>query len=134
MLTLTLVTPQKRLLVNQEIEEIFVPGELGEMNILPGHAPLLSTLAVGPLKYRLKGSNEVKVVAISWGFVEVNADLVNILAETAETPEQIDVERAKDAYKRSVERLNMAGLGGNEMEKLQRKQERAKLRVEIANQ
>lgn len=134
MLTLTLVTPQKKLLVNQEIEEIFVPGEMGEMNILPGHAPLLSTLAVGPLKYRLAGSSSLKTVAISWGFVEVNADMVNILAETAEASEQIDLERAKDAYKRSEERLNMAGLGESEMVKWQRKQERAKLRVEIANQ
>jgi F-type H+-transporting ATPase subunit epsilon len=104
MFTLTMVTPEKKLLVGQEIEEVFVPAHRGELNVLPGHAPLMSTLRAGVLKYRLKGDSTVHHVAISWGYCQVNPFGVSVLAETVETPEEIDVARAEVSFKEAEQR------------------------------
>ena len=55
MFKLTIVTPEKRILVGQEVEEVTVPAFKGELNILPGHAPLMTTLETGVMKWKLKG-------------------------------------------------------------------------------
>ena len=68
---LTLVTPEKKLITDLEIDEIIVPGHNGQLDILPGHAPLLTTLQEGVLQYREKGTSEKKGVAVSWGYCEV---------------------------------------------------------------
>jgi F-type H+-transporting ATPase subunit epsilon len=104
MFNLTMVTPEKKLLVGQEIEEVFVPAHQGELNVLPGHAPLMSTLRAGVLKYRLKGESTFNHVAISWGYCQVNPFGVSVLAETVETPEEIDVARADAALKEAEQR------------------------------
>src|SRR5688572_3427338 len=96
---LTLVTPEKKLLSDVEIEEVFVPGFRGVLNILPGHAPLVTTLETGILRYRLKGQTELKPVAVSWGYCEVSPRGVTVMAETAERPDEIDEERALAAWK-----------------------------------
>jgi len=133
MFTLTLVTPEKKLVAGQEIEELFVPGYLGELNILPGHAPLLTTLGTGIVRYRVKGESKPHAVAISWGYAQVNPLGVNILAETAERPDEVDVERAKATQKEVEERLAKQNEEPEAIEKLQRKLERARVRLEVAN-
>lgn len=133
MFTLTLVTPEKKLVAGQEIEELFVPGYLGELNILPGHAPLLTTLGTGVVRYRVKGEPKLHACAISWGYAQVNPLGVNILAETAETPSEIDVERAKTTLKESEDRLAKQNEEPEAIEKLQRKIERARARLDVAN-
>lgn len=130
MLKLTLATPTKKLLYDAEIEEIFVPAQKGELNILPGHSPLLTTLVTGVMAYRLKGETELKKVVISWGFLEVMGDTVSVLAETAEAKEEIDKDRAKKAYAEAQKRLSQAGLGESELVKYQRKLERAQVRLD----
>jgi F-type H+-transporting ATPase subunit epsilon len=131
MLKLTIVTPSKRLVVDQPVEEVFAPAEMGEINVLPGHAPLLTTLTTGVLKYRKVGDQKPSLVVISWGFCEVSNDKINILAETAEKEEEIDQERARAAYQEAQKRMNDAGLGGSELEKVQRKLERAQMRMNV---
>lgn len=131
-LKLTLVTPEKKLLAETEVEEIFVPGFRGELNILPGHAPLMTTLSTGVVKYRLKGSTDLKSVIVSWGYCEVNPQGVVVLAETAERPEDIDEERALAAWKLAAERLASPELDEEERAKLMRKQQRADLRRTVA--
>lgn len=132
MFKLTLVTPQKKLVTDIEIDEVFVPAFAGELNILPGHAPLMTTLQTGVLKYRIKGSNKLKPVAISWGYCEVFPSGVNILAETAETPEEIDKERTLRARKRAEEFLVEGQLSIDDVEKFQRKYIRSLIRSEVA--
>jgi F-type H+-transporting ATPase subunit epsilon len=127
-LKLTLVTPEKKLLTDVEVEEVFVPGYRGELNILPGHAPLMTTLSTGLLKYRLKGSSELKPIIVSWGYCEVNPDGVLVLAETAERPEDVDQDRALAAWKLATERLDSGELDPANIEKFRRKRERAELR------
>jgi F-type H+-transporting ATPase subunit epsilon len=110
MFTFTLVTPQKKLLTDVEIEEVIVPAFKGQLNILPGHAPVMTTLTAGTLKVRTKGSATFKSAAISWGYCEVNPAGVSVLAETAEWPEEIDKARAESQIKIAEQRLQDAGL------------------------
>jgi len=93
-----------RLLVNEQVDEVEIPGTEGYFGVLPGHTPLLSTLQVGELWYR-QGS-EKHYLSIAFGFVEVQPDRVTILAQTAEAAAEIDRARAEAAKKRAEERLS----------------------------
>ena len=99
---LEIVTPS-RLLVKDAAEEAQVPGVSGYLGILPGHAPLITELAVGVLTYKASGATHT--LSVAWGFMEVLPDKVTILAEAAEHPQEIDVERAQKAKGRAEQRL-----------------------------
>jgi len=130
MFTLTLVTPQKKLLTDAPVEEIIVPAFRGQLNILPGHAALMTTLQAGVLKVRLQGENQFKSAAISWGYCEVHSKGVNVLADTAEWPEMIDKKRAEEQYKVAQTRLQEAGLTPDDYVLAQRKLEKEGARLE----
>jgi F-type H+-transporting ATPase subunit epsilon len=99
---LEIVTPT-RLLVKDSAEEAQIPGVSGYLGILPGHAPLISELGVGEITYKTNGV--AHTLSVAWGFVEVLPDKVTILAEAAEHPQEIDIERAQKAKGRAEERL-----------------------------
>ncbi len=99
---LEIVTPEK-MVVKDVVEEAQIPGKKGYLGILPGHAPLITELAVGEISYRVDGYTHH--LAVAWGFAEVLPDKVTILAETAERADEIDVQRAQRAKQRAEERL-----------------------------
>ncbi len=99
---LEIVTPEKKV-VDTAATEVQIPGKNGYLGVLPGHAPLITELAVGEITYRA-GKDEEKL-AVAWGFAEVLPDKVTILAETAERPSEIDVDRARKAKERAEQRL-----------------------------
>ncbi|MGO8796324.1 MAG: F0F1 ATP synthase subunit epsilon [Candidatus Sulfotelmatobacter sp.] len=99
---LEIVTPEKKV-VDTAAEEVQIPGKNGYLGVLPGHAPLITELAVGHISYHA-GGNEQRL-AVAWGFAEVLPDKVTILAETAERPDEIDVGRARKAKERAEQRL-----------------------------
>ncbi|MFZ0685602.1 MAG: F0F1 ATP synthase subunit epsilon [Terriglobales bacterium] len=99
---LEIVTPS-RLLVKEAAEEAQIPGVSGYMGILPGHAPLISELGVGEITYKASGAE--RSLSVAWGFVEVLPDKVTILAEAAEHPQEIDIDRAQKAKDRAEQRL-----------------------------
>ncbi len=101
-LTLEIVTPE-RSLASEEVDEVQLPGAEGYFGVLPGHAPLLATLQVGELWYRI--GQEKHYVAVAFGFAEVLPERVTVLAQIAERPEDIDVPRAEAAKKRAEERI-----------------------------
>lgn len=101
-LTLEVVTPE-RLLVSEPVDEVQLPGAEGYFGVLPGHTPLLATLQVGELWYRV--GQDKRYLAIAFGFAEVLPDRVTVLAQLAERPEDIDVPRAEAARKRAEERI-----------------------------
>src|ERR1041385_9257186 len=117
------VTPE-RLVVNDTAEYIEIPGLTGYIGVLPGHAPLITELAVGEISYR--SGTETKRLAVAWGFAEVLQNKVTILAETAEKAEEIDTARAEAARKKAEAELEKSGLEVNEeaQEALQRAQAR----------
>lgn len=97
----TFVTPEKKFLVGQEVEELVVPGVAGELNVLPGHAPLVSLLDTGILKWKNKGSSQFNQAVVSRGYCHISAGEVLVLAELAESAEDIDVVAAKANLKKS---------------------------------
>jgi F-type H+-transporting ATPase subunit epsilon len=102
---LQIVTPD-RPIVQEQVDEVEIPGAEGYFGVLPGHTPLLASLAVGELWYR-KGQEKF-YLSLAFGFAEVLPDRVTILARLAERAEDIDVERAEQARRRAVERLSQA--------------------------
>ena len=102
---LEIVTPD-RLLVKEQVDEVQIPGSEGYFGVLPGHTPMLASLAVGEMWYR-KGQ-EVTYLSLAFGFCEVLPDRVTILAQLAERAEDIDVTRAEEAKRRAEERLRNA--------------------------
>ena len=97
------IVSQDRMVWEGDADIVVVPGVAGEMGILPNHAPLLSTLKFGILKVRKKDGEEVFTIA--GGVIEVQPDLVTVLADSAENVAEIDVARAEDARKRAEDIL-----------------------------
>jgi F-type H+-transporting ATPase subunit epsilon len=104
-LTLEIVTPD-RALIREEVDEVVVPGSEGELGVLPGHTPLLSSLKIGELWYRQ--GQEKHYLAIAFGFVEVLPDRVTVLADVGERAQEIDVNRAERAKQRAEQLLAQA--------------------------
>jgi F-type H+-transporting ATPase subunit epsilon len=103
---LEIVTPE-RLLVKDAVDLVQLPGRSGYLGILPGHAPLITELAVGEIKYHNQSGDHY--LAVAWGFAEVLQGKVTILAETAESAAEIDVARAQQAKERAQATLKAGG-------------------------
>ncbi len=100
---LEVATPDKGEVCKKDINMLIVRSICGELGILPKHARLLTELI--PHAMRIKeGGSEVQLF-VSGGFMEVTPDKITILADAAEVPDDIDVERAKAAYQRASDRL-----------------------------
>jgi F-type H+-transporting ATPase subunit epsilon len=99
---LNIVTPD-RLVAQDAVTSVSIPGKNGYLGILPGHAPLLTELVPGELSYTR--DNAKHNVAVTWGFAEVLPDRVIVLVESAERAEEIDVGRCEKALERAEERL-----------------------------
>jgi F-type H+-transporting ATPase subunit epsilon len=102
---LIVVTPERQLL-KETVVEVTIPGLDGELGVLPGHAPLMTELGVGELRYKTAAnSGQATALAIIQGFAEVLPDRVTVLAETAERAEEIDLSRAERALERAQKRI-----------------------------
>lgn len=105
MFKLNVLTPERKAVFDQEILEVSVPAYSGEMTILPGHSPLITTLGTGILKYKVKGLDKVHKALISWGYCEVSAEGVNVLAEFMQLPEEINAETAQSQLQTAEKKL-----------------------------
>jgi F-type H+-transporting ATPase subunit epsilon len=128
-LQLQIVSAEKSL-VNEQVDEVQIPGSEGYLGILPGHTPLLATLQVGELWYRR--GQERTYLAIAFGFVEVQPDRVTILAQIAEPADQIDAARAEAAKKRAEERLGKPA-SDTDFERARIAQLKAYVRLQVAS-
>ncbi len=129
MFILNFVTPDKKVVAGQELLEITVPGFAGELNILPGHAPLMTTLDAGILRYKLK-SGETKKFAISWGYCQVSVEGVNVLTETAVAADEIEVKVVAQHLQTQETKLATESMDQVEWDNTQH--EIARLRAELA--
>ncbi len=125
---LEIVTPEKKV-VNTAAEDVQIPGKNGYLGVLPGHAPLITELAVGEITFHT-GAEEQRL-AVAWGFAEVLPDKVTILAETAERPPEIDVERARKAKERAERRLT-SGDPSVDVERCLNALHKAETRLDVA--
>jgi len=134
-LRLTVVTPT-RVVVDAEADSVTVPGALGALGILPGHAPLLATLRIGEMSYRA-GTREY-YLAVQNGFVEVTADpatvgsggKVTVLADVAELPSEIDMDAAR--AEKSAAETALKSAAGREFDRQQALLEGAVTRIAVA--
>src|SRR5690625_1807043 len=101
-LTVSVVTPDGPVL-EDTFDMVSCKAESGELGILPGHIPLVAPLSISSV--RLKRENTENHLAVNGGFMEVQPDKVTILAQSAEKPADIDVQRANEAKKRAERRL-----------------------------
>lgn len=88
MLFLTIISPE-RILFKGEVENVLVPGEMGEFEILTNHAPIISTLLEGRVIYTI--GSEKKLITITGGFVEVKRNEVNLCVELQLLIDDIDI-------------------------------------------
>ena len=127
---LEIVTLEKKV-VDTAATEAQIPGKNGYLGVLPGHAPLITELAIGEVTYRAGG--EEQRLAVAWGFAEVLPDKVTILAETAERPNEINVERARKAKELAEQRLT-SGDTNVDVDQALASQKKAETRLEVAGQ
>jgi len=106
MIRLEIVTPEKRVL-DAEVDSVTIPTASGEAAILQNHAPLISALKPGIVAYAVKGTTDKLV--ISGGFVEINSNFVSVLADSAETVEDVDPAVAKSDLDAAEKALAAAG-------------------------
>ena len=125
---LEVVTPE-RLVISEEVDEVVLPGIEGEFGVLPGHIPFLTALKVGEMSYR-KGE-ETEHLAVSWGYVEVTAEGVKVLAETAEKATEIDLGRAEMA-RNEAEKILTAGKEDADYERAKATVEKSIVRLQVA--
>ncbi|MBV8051489.1 MAG: F0F1 ATP synthase subunit epsilon [Acidobacteriaceae bacterium] len=125
---LEIVTPEK-MVVRDLAEEMQIPGKNGYLGVLPGHAPLITELAVGEITYR--NANITHHLAVAWGFAEVLPDKVTILAETAERADEVNVNRARAAKERAESNLPQCTTE-EEFNKVSGDLKRAETRLEVA--
>ncbi|WP_280770522.1 F0F1 ATP synthase subunit epsilon [Salipaludibacillus daqingensis] len=113
-----------------ETEMVSVKAYEGELGILPGHLPLVTPLTVGAI--RIKKDSKVELIAVSGGFMEVRSDEVNILAESAERPSNIDITRARAAKERAERRLEEAKRDNIDFKRAEMALKRAVNRLEVS--
>jgi len=126
---LEIVTPEKKVVETGAAEEVQIPGKNGYLGVLPGHAPLITELAVGEVTFRENATEQH--LAVAWGFAEVLPNKVTILAETAERPSEIDVKRAREAKERAEQRLT-SGDTSVDVERALDSLHRAESRLDVA--
>jgi len=101
-LRLEVVTPSRRVLESRA-SEVRIPGALGELGVLPGHTPLLTSLGTGEVSW-IDGDTTGRLV-VQGGFAEIQPDAVTVLASIAETVDEIDVETARTTLAEAQEKL-----------------------------
>ncbi|KAF0151016.1 MAG: F0F1 ATP synthase subunit epsilon [Ignavibacteria bacterium] len=102
-INLEIITPSKQTF-NGKVKSVTVPGTAGSFQVLFNHAPLLSTFEIGKVKIEDLEGKEIEF-ATSGGTVEVTENKILILADSLETKEEVDVQRALKSYERAKERL-----------------------------
>lgn len=109
------------------VKHVKLPGIVGQFGVLPNHIPFMTTLDIGVVELDLVDGKQEKI-AVSGGFVEVLAEKVVIFAETAETSDTIDLQRANNALQRAEEKLKVT-TDEIERERLVRSVAKAKARI-----
>lgn len=130
-LNLSVLSPERKLVEKIPVEEVTVTGSEGQIQILPGHAPIIGTLDTGVFHYR-EPNGHVCVGMLSQGFFEMAGNELTLLAEHLELRGEIDVERAKKAQIEAEEALNDADLDEHHFKKYQLELQRAVVRQQIA--
>lgn len=125
---LEIVTPERKVLA-REVDEVVMPGQAGELGVLPGHTELLTILKPGRLVMRDGAATEL--YSVTGGFAEVGHHKVVVLADAAEAAKEIDVERAKAAKAKAEKQLSELEMTSEHFAAAEAALERATVRLEV---
>ena len=114
---LEVVSPDQ-MVCSEDIAMLIVRSTGGELGILPRHAPLVTGLMPHAMRIKPEGGGEERLIAVSGGFMEVTPEKITVLANSAETAESIDVERARKGYRRAKERIEEFKRSGPEASRI----------------
>lgn len=131
MLKLTVLSPERRLVEGASTDEVTLKGSEGQIQVLPGHAPMVGALGVGTFSYRSPDGSTTTGI-ISGGFFEVRDDQVTVMAEHLELQGEIDVEGARKAQKEAEAALLEANLDEHSFKQYQLRLERALIQQQLA--
>lgn len=129
---LSIITPERCLLKEVQARIVTLNGSEGQIQILPGHAPMIGTLEAGLFSYEAISGDPATGV-ISSGFFEVRDDVVTVMAETLELSGEIDVSRAKAAQERAEKTLRDSAFDEAVFRKFQLKLQRSLVRQQAAS-
>ena len=130
-LQLRIVTPV-RLVLDEEVLEVTAPGTAGQFGVLPRHCTFLSSLEIGPLSY--KDERGAHTVAIRGGFAEVNNDVMTVLADAAQFPQEIDPANTEAELRDAAGRLAQLSPADATFEAAKAEQAWAQTKLEVAKQ
>jgi F-type H+-transporting ATPase subunit epsilon len=130
-LAVSFVTPDKQV-SKGEVDMVVAPSAVGQIGILPGHRTLLADLVPGVVELRHGGGSKIERFATSGGFIEVDRNHVAVLVETAERPDEVDVERAQRALSQAEVALKKLSPADPSYEDEQARALRARVRLRVA--
>lgn len=128
-LTLTILTPQRKLIERENVLELFAPGFKGQLNILPGHADFVTELETGIIRWR--SSAGWRQAIVSTGLLQIFSQEITVLAEVSELSEEVDMKRAKVAQEKAKQKIEEGGLDDANFRKYQLKLQRATARIGV---
>ncbi len=134
MFKLNLLTPEKKVVVDQEITEAVIPTWSGEVDILPGHVPMIANLGTGILKFKVKETGSTFKAVISSGYCEVNPEGVNILTESIQLKEEISEETAKAQVAAANAKLTKESLTDAQFEETLKEAKKAQEGINLVNE
>ena len=129
-LEVEIVTPS-RIILQEQVDELNLPGDLGYVGILPGHTAYLMTLGQGELMYRQ--GEQRHYMAVFQGYMEVNDDKVTMLVDLAELAPEIDRSRAESARDRAEDRLRRIAAHDIDFERARAALARAMIRLQVTS-
>lgn len=133
MFKLNLLTPEKKVVVDLEISEITVPTHSGEVNVMPGHVPMISNLGTGVLRYKVKSTGVQFKSVISSGYCEISPEGVNVLTEFVQLKEEMSEEKMKTAGQQAEQKLAKESLTDDEFEATLREAQKARAGLQVLN-
>jgi len=129
-ISLRVVTPS-RMLLDEDVDEVTAPGELGEFGVLPNHISFLTTLVPGELSYKQASSK--KTLAVGGGYAEVLDNVMTVLAPAAEFADEIDSARAQRAKERAEKLMAELNREEKDWEMAEAALKRALVRLQVAS-
>lgn len=128
LLHLSLATPSRQILEVENVEIINAPAEMGDVGILPNHAPFMSRLKDGVINYRVGGANFY--VGVNGAFMDVAENQVIVISEAAVLPEDADLKRAQEAKDKAKAELEKR-LEGTDFKMVEAELRRALLELKL---
>ena len=128
---LIILTPNKKLIDELHVAEVFFPTETGRVGVLPDHAAMVTAVGTGVVSY-LQKKNVSGFLKVAGGVAEVCDNILTLLVDTGEVASNIDVDRAKRALERAEGRLAAKDLGNVDVKRAQSSRERALARLQTA--